>query len=173
MKAECAAIHERLSALADGELEGAERDLAERHLAGCAECRALLARWQRLDGTVGELAPPPASEARWARMSNEIKQAVRERGAVRREARLVRAPASRGRAIAFALAAAAAVAFAVWLAWPAGGRGRDFSSAESVAVNATGENCQTLVMAAPEGGLNLVIVTSNSPDADGEERAGG
>lgn len=174
MSEDCVRHHQRLSALADGELAGAEREAVERHLQACAECRALLARWRRLDGKIGELAPPPVSGERWARMESEIKRAVRERGAVRTEARLVPAPRPGARTWVLALAAAAGLLLAATLLSRQRARaGRDYASAESIAIDAAGENCQTVVMTAPEGGLNLVIITRNEPEAATEERAGG
>jgi anti-sigma factor RsiW len=60
-------LGDRLSALVDGELDGAERDRAHAHLAGCEQCRAeaaeLRALKQRLRGLTGG-APAEADMTR-------------------------------------------------------------------------------------------------------------
>ena len=60
-------LGDRLSALIDGELDGAERDRAHAHLAGCEQCRAeaaeLRALKQRLRALTGR-APAEADMTR-------------------------------------------------------------------------------------------------------------
>jgi anti-sigma factor RsiW len=62
-------LGDRLSALVDSELDGAERDRAHAHLASCERCRAeaaeLRALKQKLRGLMSE---PPAEEAMTSRL---------------------------------------------------------------------------------------------------------
>jgi len=54
----------RLSAYLDGELGADEAAQVERHLAGCAECRARLGALERIAGIMRQVrhsAPPPAA----------------------------------------------------------------------------------------------------------------
>jgi hypothetical protein len=70
-----------------------------------------------------------------------------------------------------AAAAAAAAVLAVALV-PHGGK-TAYRSAESVSVDATGEGCQALVMVGREGGLNLVVITSETEPDKADGKAGG
>ncbi len=186
MSTQCADFHELLSALLDGELAGDERARVEAHAAACAGCRRMLERFRRVDAAAAELpAPPPVPAGRWDRMLGEIRRA----GRVREAAVLRPAPARARRSLVFALAAAAALALAASLfalhgardghRRPDGGHGGhggrrapEYCSAEVVVEPSDGES-QTLVLAAPEGGLSLVIVSSAAgPDSFGT-RAGG
>jgi len=155
MNGKCAELAELISALADGELPEAERARVGAHLDACPRCRRLLESYRLLDGAVaGAAAPPAVSEARWAEMSAAIRRGVKGSG-----------PFITLRVAAYVLAAAAAALLAVFLGLPGGRRaGRDYRSAELLAVEPSDENAQTqtLVMMAPEGGLNLVIVTSTA-----------
>jgi anti-sigma factor RsiW len=57
-------LGDRLSALVDGELNGAERDRAHAHLAGCEQCRADAAGLRELKRQLRGLPPgAPAEEA--------------------------------------------------------------------------------------------------------------
>jgi anti-sigma factor RsiW len=49
---ECDAIDPLLSALVDGEVFGDERELVERHVAGCARCRAVVADYRVMGATL-------------------------------------------------------------------------------------------------------------------------
>lgn len=168
MKPECAALAELLSALADGELTGPDRERALAHLGVCPDCRRLVETYRRLDAAVADgPAPQAVPPDRWDRMLGEIKRA----GNVRTVAVLRPAPARRLRAVAFALAAAAAVLLAVALLATRGRTtGPDYSSAEIVNVVASE---RTLVMDAPEGGLSLVFVSSAPEPEPSEKEAGG
>ena len=175
MNRECAELAELISALADGELAAADRERAERHLAECADCRRMAESFRKIEGALAGFPPPPAvEESRWERMLAEVKSAGNAPGteaARTRRAVLKPAPVRAWRPVLLGVVAvAAAVALAVALL-PHGGRGaHNYRSAESVSVDATGEGCQAVVMAAPEGGLNMVFVTSED---DSGERAGG
>lgn len=108
---------------------------------------------RRLDAAVaGALAPPPVSAERWERMLAELRAA--RRGAGRRRARFWAA-----------LAAAAACLAAATLLVPALRRGgaRDWRSAESVSVAAASADWLPVVVAAPEGGLNVVFIAAAGP----------
>jgi len=66
-------LGERLSALVDGELDGAERDKATAHLAHCAECRAEAAALRDLKRQLRSLAADsPAVAAAEADMMNRL-----------------------------------------------------------------------------------------------------
>lgn len=54
---------ERLYALHDGELTGAAREEAERHLEACAECRQQFQAWEQVAGTLFRIPEPRPSEA--------------------------------------------------------------------------------------------------------------
>jgi len=62
-------LGERLSALVDGELDGAERDRAHAHLASCEQCRSEAAELRVLKQTLrGLMAGPPAEAAMTRRL---------------------------------------------------------------------------------------------------------
>jgi len=168
MKPECAELAELLSALADGELAGSDRERVLAHVGSCPDCRKLVETCRRLDAAAADgLVPPAVPPERWDRMLGEIKRV----GRARKVAVLRPAPTRRLRAAAFALAAAAAVLLAVVLFPPwERSAGPDYSSAEIVNVVASE---RTLVMDAPEGGLSLVFVSSAPEPEPSEEEAGG
>ncbi len=56
-------LGDRLSALVDGELTGAERDRASAHLAGCAQCRAEAAQLRALKQKLRSLGDGAPAEA--------------------------------------------------------------------------------------------------------------
>jgi anti-sigma factor RsiW len=56
-------LGDRLSALIDGELGGAERDRAHAHLAGCAQCRTEAAELRALKQKLRALRTGPPAEA--------------------------------------------------------------------------------------------------------------
>jgi anti-sigma factor RsiW len=60
-------LGDRLSALVDGELTGAERDRASAHLAGCAQCRAEAAQLRALKQKLRALAEGAPAEAAMTR----------------------------------------------------------------------------------------------------------
>jgi anti-sigma factor RsiW len=60
-------LGDRLSALVDGELDGAERDRAHAHLAGCPQCRAEAAELRALKQKLGSLKPSAPAEAAMTR----------------------------------------------------------------------------------------------------------
>ena len=60
-------LGERLSALVDGELDGAERDRAYAHLAGCESCRAEAAELRALKQKLSRLLPRAPAEAAMTR----------------------------------------------------------------------------------------------------------
>lgn len=75
MTTACERQREAISALVDGELEGAERAALEAHLAGCHGCRQELEELRRLAAAFAALTPvepAPDFEARfWARIARE------------------------------------------------------------------------------------------------------
>jgi anti-sigma factor RsiW len=60
-------LGDRLSALIDGELDGAERDRAHAHLAGCEPCRVEAAELRALKRKLGSLLPGAPAEAAMTR----------------------------------------------------------------------------------------------------------
>jgi len=60
-------LGDRLSALVDGELTGAERDRASAHLAGCAQCRAEAAQLRALKQKLRSLMDGAPAEAAMTR----------------------------------------------------------------------------------------------------------
>jgi len=60
-------LGDRLSALIDGELDGAERDRAHAHLAGCDQCRTEAAELRALKRKLGSLLPGAPAEAAMTR----------------------------------------------------------------------------------------------------------
>ncbi len=60
-------LGDRLSALVDGELDGADRDRAHAHLAGCAQCRAEAAELRALKQKLRELMSGAPAEAAMTR----------------------------------------------------------------------------------------------------------
>ena len=60
-------LGDRLSALIDGELDGAERDRAHAHLAGCEPCRIEAAELRALKRKLGALLPGAPAEAAMTR----------------------------------------------------------------------------------------------------------
>jgi anti-sigma factor RsiW len=60
-------LGDRLSALIDGELDGAERDRAHAHLAGCAQCRTEAAELRALKRKLSSLLPGAPAEAAMTR----------------------------------------------------------------------------------------------------------
>ncbi len=74
----CRDIEPRLGAYLDGELDAAERAAVEAHLAGCAECPALLERHRALQAAVrAELPAHRASDALRARVREALREAAR------------------------------------------------------------------------------------------------
>jgi hypothetical protein len=65
----CRDLKELLSAYADGELVGTQRDFIEEHLAGCADCQALLADYTKTREQLLSLrATPPMPDIKEATM---------------------------------------------------------------------------------------------------------
>ena len=60
-------LGDRLSALIDGELDGAERDRAHAHLAGCEQCRTEAAELRALKRKLSSLLPGAPAEAAMTR----------------------------------------------------------------------------------------------------------
>ncbi len=60
-------LGDRLSALIDGELDGAERDRAHAHLAGCEQCRTEAAELRALKRKLSTLLPGAPAEAAMTR----------------------------------------------------------------------------------------------------------
>ena len=60
-------LGDRLSALVDGELDGAERDRAHAHLASCEQCRAEAADLRRLKAQLRGLTDGAPAEAAMTR----------------------------------------------------------------------------------------------------------
>lgn len=60
-------LGDRLSALVDGELDGAERDRAHAHLAGCEQCRTEAAELRTLKQQLGTLTSGAPAEAAMTR----------------------------------------------------------------------------------------------------------
>jgi len=60
-------LGDRLSALVDGELDGAERDRAYAHLASCEQCRAEAAELRALKQKLSTLLPGAPAEAAMTR----------------------------------------------------------------------------------------------------------
>lgn len=60
-------LGDRLSALIDGELDGAERDRAHAHLAGCDQCRTEAAELRALKRKLGSLLSGAPAEAAMTR----------------------------------------------------------------------------------------------------------
>src|SRR5580704_7592084 len=60
-------LGDRLSALVDGELDGAELDRAHAHLAGCEQCRAEAAELRALKQKLRELTTGAPAEAAMTR----------------------------------------------------------------------------------------------------------
>jgi anti-sigma factor RsiW len=60
-------LGDRLSALVDGELDGAERDRAYAHLAGCEPCRSEAAELRALKRKLSTLLPRAPAEAAMTR----------------------------------------------------------------------------------------------------------
>ncbi len=65
-------IQDQLFALYDGELTGAVRRSVESHVAGCAECRALMAQWQQTAGRLFRAPRVATSEAFVERVMRRI-----------------------------------------------------------------------------------------------------
>jgi hypothetical protein len=57
----CQDFEELLSAYADGELSRTQREFIEEHLAGCADCRATLAKFEAVGRQLASLRETPAS----------------------------------------------------------------------------------------------------------------
>ena len=66
------AIQDQLFALYDGELRGVAQRAVEDHLLDCVECRALLARWNRVAGTFFQSPAVSTSEAFVERVMRRI-----------------------------------------------------------------------------------------------------
>ena len=65
-------IQDQLFALHDGELTGAARRAVEDHLLDCAECRAMVAQWKRVAGTLFQPQAVSTSEAFVQRVMQRI-----------------------------------------------------------------------------------------------------
>jgi anti-sigma factor RsiW len=96
----CREATRRFGALLDGRLDAAARERLDSHLAGCAACRAALARWEAAARALRSLGPTPAPTGLAAR-------AFRAAVAPRPAPAPWFAPAARRAALAGALAAAA------------------------------------------------------------------
>jgi Putative zinc-finger len=111
-------IQDYLAAHADGELAGDELRAAEEHVAGCAECRELLAAQRALKRTLRENAAsvtaPAALRARMAAVLDAEDAAARE--AAREAAPARRAPSAIPRARIWIPAAIAALLIVAFIA---------------------------------------------------------
>src|SRR5512142_1390177 len=65
-------LDDRLSLLLDGELGPVEAREAQAHLAGCAECRALLADLERIASDARALEATPPAKDLWAGIARRI-----------------------------------------------------------------------------------------------------
>ena len=73
------AIQDQLFALYDEELTGAVRRAVEGHLLDCADCRAVLAQWQRIAGAAFQPQAVSTSEAFVRRVMQRIAPAPARR----------------------------------------------------------------------------------------------
>ena len=168
MSDKCAELSELISAFADGELDAAGRARVEGHLADCAECRARLEAYRRLDAAAADVPPPPpVDDLRWRAMLSQVKAA----GSAPRRNRIHPI-----KAIAFVASLAAACVFlAVGLPTTTIGDPPPFEhyrSAQSVTIEYEAENCAVIPLAV-EGGLNALIIAEieeEKPDAEAEDK---
>ncbi len=162
MSSECVELNELVSALADGELEGAEKQRVERHLAGCAECRAFVSACRRIDRTVADGPEPPEVEpARWNAMLAQLKAAGRPR------ARRSRIRPAKAVAFVSTLAAACLLAVAVFMPWDPPPNGVD--PVQHVEMDAGASEYEVVTVAAPEGGLSMMVIIDTDADAEEED----
>jgi hypothetical protein len=120
----CKDLEELLSAYADGELVGTQRDFIEEHLAGCADCRALLADYTKTREQLLSLRAIPAIP--------DIKQATMSK------IKMANAPAKLRRWLRPALVAASIIIIlAIVLPLQLSGSPDDFSSVIAKAYAAT------------------------------------
>ena len=113
----CQDVLDRSAPYLDHELGRAERELVERHLEGCASCRAVL---EKLADQ--ELRPPPVSDAVAARIgAPDFWSAMDARLASEVDAQLhaPRTTTARSFTVSWKLALAYAAAFAIALLWGA------------------------------------------------------
>ncbi len=79
----CMPFRDLLPAYGTGHLDAAERDLVERHLAGCARCRGEAAQWQAIGGALAEtyraIPPAPAQDQLWQQVSSRLPATATER----------------------------------------------------------------------------------------------
>jgi anti-sigma factor RsiW len=72
----CMSYRDLLPAYGTGHLDAAERDLVERHLAGCARCRAEVAQWRTIGGALAEtyraIPPAPTQERLWQQVRSRL-----------------------------------------------------------------------------------------------------
>jgi anti-sigma factor RsiW len=110
---ECEKYAELASRYLDGELAGGEAAELERHLAGCAACRATLEEFRQADATAREISEPSGAE--WAGVWERI-EAQAERQVV---VRIIQARIWKRAAWA---AAAAALLLGIYVFAPRGGQ---------------------------------------------------
>jgi len=113
---ECDKLGSLLSAHADGELDGADRERVERHLAGCADCRERLESYREMDAAAASAASsealrgiaPEVPAEEWRRRGAKLRAAVRPvrpaSGGMLRRVRRVAAVLVLGAAAALVLA---------------------------------------------------------------------
>lgn len=89
----CRRVRSRLGALADGELDAAERLSVQAHLTGCEACRGRLAEIQEMDALLGgSLSVPPVPTGFAARVMAEARSRRLAGAAESRFPPLVRIP---------------------------------------------------------------------------------
>jgi anti-sigma factor RsiW len=76
----CHKIGKKLSAYQDGELSASEKELLERHLAGCHACREQYVKLQQTWQALGEMAEIRPTLGFYDRVSQEIREASKDNG---------------------------------------------------------------------------------------------
>lgn len=102
----CAAIQEELEALHYGDLDGAERQSVEAHLASCPACRAALEAVRETAASLDTIPVPEPGEIAWARFDRQLDARI----APLRAQRMARSYGFFGRARLIPVAAAVLIA---------------------------------------------------------------
>ncbi len=75
MKEACPDFAERLSAYADGELDAAEAQRVEEHVASCNACQDALLEWRAMNAALAA-STPARSDVEWERLAQRVEAAI-------------------------------------------------------------------------------------------------
>jgi hypothetical protein len=165
MKSECVELNELVSAYADGELAGEDLARVEGHLGGCPDCRAFVATCRKIDTAVADGPEPPEVEpARWEAMRGQLLAAAGP-SFDRRRSRFRIAKAA---AFLTTMAAACLLGFMAMTHGVITDLDQGLIPTREVSVEFSSDDSTYFVFAAPEDGVDILLVIDVDDDEEAE-----